>query len=293
MLDKLTLGLRTDLMMLTPFGRLTSHFDCLQFVSPAMSGYFFGNCLVFSKPPVADDFPRWTSPFETLFADMAGIRHQTFLWPNHPFDPSDILPFTKAGFELDATVVMASAQPKARRSLGAGIVLRQVTSNADWKSVSDLQISIGLEDREYSGYSDFERCRMAVRRRLAESGKVVGLRPLRVLNWLAHLAFLLKTGWPVIRRSACIKNIAGAVSLVPCLNLRRTVSQSSINYTSLLLLLIMTVLRIGYILKADLNFIPLSMRLCARPNPNLIEPSKNIKFSEVFHLNGVVRPSTP
>ncbi|MDA8739602.1 GNAT family N-acetyltransferase [Rhodobacteraceae bacterium] len=170
MLDKLTLGLRTDLMMLKPFGRLTPHFDCLQFVSPAMPDYFFGNCLIFPKPPVAGDFPRWTSRFETLFADMSGIRHQTLLWPSHAFDPSGILPFTKAGFELDATAVMASAHPKAHRPLEAGIALRKVTSDADWQAASHLQISVGLEDMEYAGYSDFERRRMVVLRRWAEAG---------------------------------------------------------------------------------------------------------------------------
>ena len=50
MLDKLSLGLRTELMMLKPFGGLTSHFDCLRFVSPAMPDYFFGNCLIFQSP---------------------------------------------------------------------------------------------------------------------------------------------------------------------------------------------------------------------------------------------------
>ena len=170
MLDKLSLGLRTEIMMLKPFGRQTAHSDCLQFVSPAMPDYYFGNCLIFPKPPAAGDFPRWTSRFETLFADMAGIRHQTFLWPSHPFDPSGILPFTEAGFELDATAVMTSTHPKALRPLAAGIALRQVTSDADWQAVSDLQISVGLEDMEYAGYSDFERRRMAVLRRWAEAG---------------------------------------------------------------------------------------------------------------------------
>lgn len=197
MLDKLSLGLRTELMMLKPFGGLTSHFDCLQFVSPAMPDYFFGNCLIFSKPPEAGDFSRWTSRFETLFAEMAGIRHQTFLWPSHRFDPSDILPFTEAGFELDATAVMASTHPKAHRSLGRGIALRQVTSDADWQAASDLQISVGLEDMEYAGYSDFERRRMAVLRRWAEAGnggwfgafegsKLVGSLGLYVENGLAR-----------------------------------------------------------------------------------------------------------
>ena len=183
MLDKLSLGLRTELMMLKPFGGLTSHFDCLQFVSPAMPDYFFGNCLVFPKPPVADDFPRWTSRFETLFADMAGIRHQTFLWPSHPFDPSDILPFTEGGFELDATAVMDSAHPKAHRPLEAGIALRQVTSDADWQAASDLQILVGLEDMEYEGYSDFERRRMVVLRRwAAKLVMAVGSGLLKALN---------------------------------------------------------------------------------------------------------------
>jgi len=75
MLYKLSLGLRTELMMLKPFGALTAHFDCLQFVSPAMPDYFFGNCLIFPTPLAAGDFPRWTLRFETLFADLAGIRH--------------------------------------------------------------------------------------------------------------------------------------------------------------------------------------------------------------------------
>ncbi|MGB0687981.1 MAG: GNAT family N-acetyltransferase [Paracoccaceae bacterium] len=171
MQDKLSLGLRTELMMLKPFGALTSHFDCLQFVSPAMPDYFFGNCLIFPKPPALGDFPCWTSRFETLFADMAGIRHQTFLWPSHRFDPSDILPFTEAGFGLDATAVLTSAQPKAHRPLGAGIALRQVTSDADWQAASDLQISVGLEDMEYAGYSDFERRRMAILKHWAVTGK--------------------------------------------------------------------------------------------------------------------------
>ena len=171
MQDKLWLGLRTELMMLKPFGALTSHFDCLQFVSPAMPDYFFGNCLIFPKPPALGDFPLWTSRFETLFADTAGIRHQTFLWPSHRFDPSDILPFTEADFELEATAVMASAHPKAHRPLRTGIELRQVTSDADWQAASDLQISVGLEDMEYAGYSDFERRRMAILKHWAVTGK--------------------------------------------------------------------------------------------------------------------------
>ena len=135
-----------------------------------MPDYFFGNCLVFPKPPEAGDFPRWTSRFKTLFADTADVRHQTFLWPSYHFDASGILPFTEAGFELDVTAVMTSAQPKARRSLQAGIALRQVTSDTDWQAASDLQISVGLEDMEYAGYSDFERRRIAVLRRWAEAG---------------------------------------------------------------------------------------------------------------------------
>ena len=170
MLEKLSLGLRTEIMMLKPFADALRHSDCLQFVSPTMPDYFFGNCLIFPKPPEAGDFSRWTSRFKTLFAARADVRHQTFLWPSHHFDASGILPFTEAGFELDVTAVITSAQPKARRSLRAGIALRQVTSDADWQAASDLQISVGLEDMEYSGYSDFERRRMAVLRRWAKAG---------------------------------------------------------------------------------------------------------------------------
>ena len=52
-------------------------------------------------------------------------------------------------------------------------------------------------------------------------------------------------------------------------------------------------MRIGYISTADLTFIPPSMRLSAGPNPNLVQRSKNKKFSEMFHLTGAVRPSAP
>ena len=99
---------------------------------------FFGSCLIFPKPPKACDFLLWTSRFKPLFADRADIPHQTFLWPSYHFDASGILPFTKAGFELDATAVMTGAQSQARRSLRAGLVLRQVTSNVDRRAASDL-----------------------------------------------------------------------------------------------------------------------------------------------------------
>ena len=131
---------------------------------------FFGSCLIFPKPLKACDFLLWTSRFKPLFADSADIPHQTILWLSHHYDKSGFLPFTKAGFELDATAVMTSWQSKARRSLGAGLVLRQVTSDVDWQAVSDLQISVGLEDMDYAGYSDFERRRIAVLRRWAEAG---------------------------------------------------------------------------------------------------------------------------
>ena len=35
-------------------------------------------------------------------------------------------------------------------------------SDADWQAASDLQISVGLEEMEYAGYSDFERRRLAI-----------------------------------------------------------------------------------------------------------------------------------
>ena len=87
MLDKLSLGLRTEFTILKPCSALTAHFDCLQFVSLAMRYNLFSNCLIFQKPPAADDFLSWRSRYETLFADLVGVRYQTFLWPSHRFDP--------------------------------------------------------------------------------------------------------------------------------------------------------------------------------------------------------------
>ena len=112
-------------------------------------------------------------------------------------------------------------------------MLRQVTSDVDWQAVSDLQISVGLEDMDYAVYSDFERRRIAVLRRWAEAGNGVGLGLLKVLNWLAHLGYMLKTEWPVIKRLAPIKNIVGAALQELCLSLRRSESHSNMMFSNL------------------------------------------------------------
>lgn len=164
-----SLGYRTDLIFTAFDGQIVDRGHYLVIRSPANPTYYWGNYLLFSRPPQEGDYRTWRDLFAREIGGPPEVEHQTFGWDSPEGDEGVVQPFLQEGFRVVQSVVMASAQlrPPARPSTLVSI--RALKSEAEWEQAIQNQVLCREPEFEETEYQVFRRRQMDLYRRMAES----------------------------------------------------------------------------------------------------------------------------
>lgn len=169
-----SIAYRTDLLFPSFDGEVLQRRGYVAVLTPSNPGFYWGNFLLFPRPPRPGDLARWMRLFELELGQHSLVRHHSFGWDTVDGDVGDAQPFVEAGFKLVNEPVMAidKARPAPRP---ADIEVRPFESAADWDAGNALNIASDPLDGKCDAYADFKLELHARYRRMVEGSLGVWL----------------------------------------------------------------------------------------------------------------------
>lgn len=147
--------------------------------SPSNPVHYWGNLLLFDRPPAAGDGDRWEALFEAEFEAEPLARHRSFAWDEGSGRAGAAHEeFGARGYDVHENVgLVAEADaitPHAREN--REVIVRALdpavgTEEELWDAVVELQVAGRDEAQEEQEYRSFSRARIEDRRRLFRAGR--------------------------------------------------------------------------------------------------------------------------
>ncbi len=166
-----SLGYRTDLIFPAFDGEVIDRGDYLVVRSPTNPNFYWGNFLLFSRPPRISDFAVWRDLFAREIGSPPETEHQVFGWDSPEGEAGVIEPFLSAGFSLNKLAVMASRHPRSPVRPADQVAVRALKTAADWELAVENQVRCREPGFEEADYRLFRTRQMDRYRRMAASGR--------------------------------------------------------------------------------------------------------------------------
>lgn len=165
-----SLGYGTDLILPAFDGEIFDRGDYLVIRTPNNPTFYWGNFLLFRRPPREGDYRKWRELFAREIGVPPEFEHQAFGWDSPEGDEGVIQPFLQSGFRPNRGVVMTSRElrPPARPS--DLVTVRALKTEADWEQAVDNQVVCREPEFDEVGFREFRRRQMLRYRRMAEAG---------------------------------------------------------------------------------------------------------------------------
>ncbi|MBT3322740.1 MAG: GNAT family N-acetyltransferase [Anaerolineae bacterium] len=169
-MDIQSLGYRTDLIFPKFDGQILDRGDYLVILTPTNPTYYWGNFLLFPKPPKGNDLENWKAIFSKEIGSQINAEHFTFGWDTIVGDLGEIKPFLDAGFDLSQSVVLSTQEVKMPTKYNQEAVIRPLTDNLDWEQATQNQIACRDPEHTFEDYQIFKRDQMKRYRLMAKAG---------------------------------------------------------------------------------------------------------------------------
>lgn len=165
-----SLAWRTDLIFPAFDGEIVDRGDYLAIRTPSNPTFYWGNFLLFGRPPAAGDEERWPR----LFADEIGlpprVRHQTFGWDSPEGDPGAAEAFVARGFRIIQSSVLTASAVRPPPHAASELIVRRLERDDEWIQATENQIRCRDEGHSEAGYRVFKEAEMRRYRSMAEAG---------------------------------------------------------------------------------------------------------------------------
>ena len=165
-----SLAWRTDLIFPRFDGEILDRGRYLVIRTPSNPTFYWGNFLLFDRPPAPGDEERWPRLFAEEIGAPPRVRHQTFGWDSPEGDAGAAHAFVARGFRLiHSSVLTASAVIPPPRA-AADIAVRALESEDDWRQATENQIRCREQGHDEAGYRVFKEAEMRRYRTMALAG---------------------------------------------------------------------------------------------------------------------------
>lgn len=131
--------------------------------------FFWGNLLIFDRPPQAGDFASWTTQFKNEFLNPA-IYHITLAWDSSTGEVGNVSEFLKNGFRLESTCVLSASRIVRPPKFNDGVKVRKLKTENDWQRVIEIQIASAHEHLSRAEWESFYRRQAERYRRMEAAG---------------------------------------------------------------------------------------------------------------------------
>lgn len=165
-----TLGYQTDLIFAAFDGEILDRQEYLVIRSPKTPNYFWGNFLLFPRPPQKGDYQHWTQVFDKEFSDLSGIDHKAIGWDDASGEIGYIDDFLKAGYKLEEGKTLAATQVELPATNKADVTVQVLENENHWDQVLRNQIASTIPGYERSDFESFKTNQMKRYRKMAAEG---------------------------------------------------------------------------------------------------------------------------
>ena len=161
-----SLGFRTDLMLRRMVGATVEERDGFLVVRTAANPtYYWGNFLLFARPPQPGDATRWVAAFA---AEFPGAAHVAI-----GVDAADgalgaVDEMRALGLADDVSVVLTADRVAARRRGDGAVEVRVLRTDVEWAQSVEFRLAVDEDDS--AGHREFVVRRAAEFRMLTEAG---------------------------------------------------------------------------------------------------------------------------
>lgn len=152
-----SLGYRTDLIFPSFDGEIIDRGDYLVVRSPLNPTFYWGNFLLFARPPQAGDFERWRDVFSREIGDPPAVEHQAFGWDGTDGEVGMVEPFVRAGFGLERNVTLTTGAPRPPMRPAENVVVRELDLTGELETLIALQVLCRDEGHDEAGYRLFRQ----------------------------------------------------------------------------------------------------------------------------------------
>lgn len=165
-----SLAWQTDLIFPGFDGEIVDRGDYLVVRTPSNPTFYWGNFLLFDRPPAPGDDGRWPELFAEEIGAAPRVEHQAFGWDSPEGDLGSAERFVADGFRLLQSSVLAAAEVVPPVYPAPELTVRPLESQDDWHQATENQIRCRELEHDEAGFRIFKQAQMARYRRMAEAG---------------------------------------------------------------------------------------------------------------------------
>jgi len=165
-----SLAWRTDLIFPRFDGEILDRGRYLVIRTPSNPTFYWGNFLLFDRPPAPGDDERWPRLFAEEIGAPPRVRHQTFGWDSPEGDAGAADAFVARGFRLIHSSVLTASAATPPPHAAVEITVRALESQDDWRQATENQIRCREQEHDEAGYRVFKEAEMRRYRTMALAG---------------------------------------------------------------------------------------------------------------------------
>lgn len=169
-MDVKSLGCRSDLIFPKFDGILTDRGDYVVVRSPSNPTFYWGNFLLFARPPQPGDFETWRELFAGEIGRPPETMHMALTWDSPEGEEGCVQPFLDAGFNLERNVVQVGTTLRLPARASTEIVVRPLYTASEFAQVLEQQVLSRDEGHEEGAYRTFRTLMMQRYRRMEQAG---------------------------------------------------------------------------------------------------------------------------
>lgn len=151
-----SLGYRSELIFTAFDGRAEDRGDYWAIHTLSNPNFFWGNLLIFERPPQKGDFAQWTALFKKEFINPQ-IYHITLAWDSALAGVGDPSEFLENDFVLRSTAVLSASQVVCPPKFNDHLEVRPLSSEKEWERMIDIQTSSADDHLSRAEWEKFNR----------------------------------------------------------------------------------------------------------------------------------------
>jgi GNAT superfamily N-acetyltransferase len=165
-----SLGYQTDLIFPSYDGEIIDRGDYLVIRTPTNPSFYWGNYLLFDRPPMEGDYQRWQELFARQIGTPPLVTHRTLGWDTTDNELGIIEPFLENGYRLEQSVVLTTQEPVLPSNPVQGVTVRPLELEHEWIQGIENQVACRDPGFEETSYRLFRQRQMNRYRAMARAG---------------------------------------------------------------------------------------------------------------------------
>lgn len=189
-----SLAYRTDLFFPRFDGIIKDRRDYLVVLTPSNPTYYWGNFLLFSRPPQPGDLTHWKALFAQEIGTPPQAGHFTFGWDTTDGTTGEIGPFVEEGFHVDEDVVLTAEGVCIPPKRNQEAVLKPLIDDWEWEAALQCANLCREHGHSEGSYIAYLRPKMARYRAMVQAGLGAWFGAFIDEELVAHLGLFVMEG---------------------------------------------------------------------------------------------------